>query len=597
MSNTEKDYGFAQRWSLDILRQMNEGKILTRPFASENKHKQSVLDFMDKQEGFDKCYEHFETVFIVLRKEELISRVYPHQWGISKNGKHLFKMSEDERKVEVNKIWQAYKEWEERTSTPITVEGYIKALQSISFEGGKKFAKARRFLAVLYGEQQSLLTFGEIATMAGDSRFQHQSVITPFRILGELLRKKFDCEYIAIGEIIAEIFLEFPAKTNHKDQWRCRLRPNFSEALKQFPIAKWGASTSKPVIEMPNMSEADEKIVNEIKQILDHKKQVILYGAPGTGKTYMANEYVKSIYNEADQKIYVYRCTFHPEYGYEHFIEGYRPSTNANKEMVFELKDGIFKKLCETAKDDKNNKYYLIIDEINRGDIPRIFGELITLIEKDKRKSEFSVFLPHSGEKDNPNENQNVQGKSDEEKKFYVPDNVYIIATMNTADRSIALLDTALRRRFGFLEMKPEYYHFEKIMIEGILKGKEGKQCNLATWFETLNTKLQEVLMKTRHDAEHILIGHSYFLIASASELAVKLDKARFEQIIQYEILPLLREYCYENKEAYGELVKHIKGTTHISSDVFPHEKSSVPPKVETEPVAAVTTAEGTDGT
>jgi len=208
--------------------------------------------------------------------------------------------------------------------------------------------------------------------------------------------------------------------------------------------------------------------------------------------------------------------------------------------------------LCKKAQEawekatdkEKAPRFYLVIDEINRGDIPRIFGELITLIEKDKRKEEFAVKLSLSGD------------------KFYVPPNVYIIATMNTADRSIALLDVALRRRFGFLEMKPEYHHFNGQSVEGILKDKDSNQCDLDVWFKALNNMLQKTLAN-RHDVEHILIGHSYFLVQNDEKEEVKeLTASQFEQIVQHEILPLIQEYCYENGEARKAMEEFIKDTT-----------------------------------
>ena len=134
-------------------------------------------------------------------------------------------------------------------------------------------------------------------------------------------------------------------------------------------------------------------------------------------------------------KFGVWNSVSHPAYGYEDFLEGYRP-TEINGSMHFVLRDGIFKQLCAQAKAQPEHNFYLIVDEINRGDIPRIFGELLTLLEKNKRGK--TAILPLSGE------------------PFTVPENLYVIGTMNTADRSIALLDAALRRRFGFLELLPE---------------------------------------------------------------------------------------------------------------------------------------------
>jgi len=281
-------------------------------------------------------------------------------------------------------------------------------------------------------------------------------------------------------------------------------------------------------------------ISGRVQEILERKRQVILYGPPGTGKTYWALNTAKQLAaiqnfgddfeNLSDEEKSaitimsdgkpgsVQICTFHPAYGYEDFIEGFRPM-NIDGQLVFERRDGVFKRLCKQAsKQDKQN-FYLIIDEINRGDIPRIFGELITILEKDKRG--IQVFLPISDE------------------SFVVPDNVYIIGTMNTADRSIALLDAALRRRFGFIELMPDPSILGDTIIRGI---------PLRPWLEALN---QRILQTIGRDARNLQIGHAYFLekdrpVAEFSHLA---------RIIQDDLLPLLEEYCYEDYEALERIL------------------------------------------
>jgi len=205
-------------------------------------------------------------------------------------------------------------------------------------------------------------------------------------------------------------------------------------------------------------------------------------------------------------------CCFHPSYGYEDFIEGIKPRIE-NNTVLFELKDGIFKQICQDAEKRPERDFYLIIDEINRGEISRIFGELITLIEHNKRGKK--IALPISG------------------RNFQVPGNVYLIGTMNTADRSIALLDIALRRRFGFKEFLPEYELLEGACIGSLPMGK---------WLRCLNERISQHLGR---EARNLQIGHSYFM---KDEKAIASEDF-FKKILAEDILPLLEEYCYGDYE------------------------------------------------
>ena len=286
-------------------------------------------------------------------------------------------------------------------------------------------------------------------------------------------------------------------------------------------------------IEVNNIDNLIENIKNDSiqsKEEFNFPLNTILYGPPGTGKTYNTIFYSvgiiekdKSVFkgNNNDENIFkkfkecknknlIKFITFHQSYGYEDFIEGIRPDLdNESKDLKYIIHSGIFKDMCNKAKNDKENNYVLIIDEINRGNISKIFGELISLIESSKRegeKEEMEVILPYSKE------------------KFTIPKNLYIIGTMNTADRSIALLDIALRRRFNFMEIMPEY---------SILKEVEDIKVNLL--LSSINEKIEFLL-----DREHT-IGHSYFLNISTFEELVK--------VFKNSIIPLLQEYFYDDFE------------------------------------------------
>ena len=288
-------------------------------------------------------------------------------------------------------------------------------------------------------------------------------------------------------------------------------------------------------IEVNNIDNLIENIKNDSiqnKEEFNFPLNTILYGPPGTGKTYNTIFYSvgiiekdKSVFkgNNNDENIFkkfkecknknlIKFITFHQSYGYEDFIEGIRPDLdNESKDLKYIIHSGIFKDMCNKAKNDKENNYVLIIDEINRGNISKIFGELISLIEPSKREGEseeLEIILPYSKE------------------NLTIPKNLYIIGTMNTADRSIALLDIALRRRFNFIEIMPQY---------DILKNKKIENIELDLLLSTINKRIEFLL-----DREHT-IGHSYFLNINTFEDLV--------QVFKNSIMPLLQEYFYDDFE------------------------------------------------
>lgn len=324
--------------------------------------------------------------------------------------------------------------------------------------------------------------------------------------------------------------------------------PESSEGL-QSTVRELGKSNENLLaieqrVQSPDLSTTDDTedqkpkrpirlkgLPGRIQSVLDRKGQVILYGPPGTGKTFWAEktandlaaissfgklfeslsqEERKSVLGDGQSAGHVRLCCFHPAYGYEDFLEGYRPET-IEGQVSFKLRDGVFKGMCKDAADHPDQNFYLIVDEINRGDIPRIFGELLTTLEKDKRGKR--IVLPVSQE------------------VFSVPKNVFLIGTMNTADRSISLLDAALRRRFGFVEMMPDGKVLKDSAVSGI---------PLRAWFDALNTRIREHVGR---DARNLQIGHSY-LMHGGSPLK---DFASLKRAFRDDIIPLLEEYCYED--------------------------------------------------
>ncbi len=269
----------------------------------------------------------------------------------------------------------------------------------------------------------------------------------------------------------------------------------------------------------------------------------ILYGPPGTGKTYhtitKAVEIIdgqinpdyaeaKKRFDELKAKGQIKFITFHQNYSYEDFMVGIRPDLQ-NGQISYKLYEGPFKQIADRAKNDSTNNYVMIIDEINRGNISKIFGELITLIETDKRagnKHALSAPLLYQNE------------------EFSVPNNLYIIGTMNTADKSIALVDIALRRRFVFEEMMPNAALLNK--VEGF---------DLPNWFTKLNQKITAEL-----DRDH-QIGHSYFI---GVETIADLQRAFYQCI-----LPLLKEYFYGNPEKLQEIIPGFTSEEKLEGEAF----------------------------
>lgn len=299
--------------------------------------------------------------------------------------------------------------------------------------------------------------------------------------------------------------------------------------------------------ETSTMKETDNKNEIENDNEIIHEKNIILYGPPGTGKTYNTVYYAVAIcenkaiedvkkdsysdvlkrYNDYKNSGKIEFTTFHQSYGYEEFIEGIKPCSSIEEKntngLEYSIVSGAFKAFCDIVKEkkergNKENSVF-IIDEINRGNISKIFGELITLIEDTKRegeKEQISVKLPYSQE------------------LFSVPNNVYIIGTMNTADRSISLMDTALRRRFHFVEMMPD----EKVLKDISIKDKEGKDSGID--MQEMVKKINERI-EILYDREHT-IGHALFLGLVETSTVEKLAS-----IFKKSIIPLLQEYFYED--------------------------------------------------
>ena len=257
--------------------------------------------------------------------------------------------------------------------------------------------------------------------------------------------------------------------------------------------------------------------------LLRNKKNIILQGAPGVGKTYAANRLAYSMMGVEDVER-VMMVQFHQSYSYEDFIMGFRPSATG-----FELRKGAFYNFCKKAEVDSDNEYFFIIDEINRGNLSKIFGELFMLIENDKRGKALQLLY------------------SDE--KFAVPKNVYIIGMMNTADRSLAMLDYALRRRFAFFDIKPgfETTGFSKYRM-ALDNEKFDKLINCV---ESLNREISD----DESLGEGFCIGHSYFCNLQPDTI----DDRWLYGIVEYELIPLLKEYWFDEPMKVKDWSKNLR--------------------------------------
>lgn len=254
------------------------------------------------------------------------------------------------------------------------------------------------------------------------------------------------------------------------------------------------------------MSDTDYE---RVTALLKRKKNLILQGAPGVGKTYAAKRLAYALLGSKDPAR-VQMVQFHQSYSYEDFIMGYRPSRDG-----FELRHGVFYRFCKQAEADDERDYCFIIDEINRGNLSRIFGETFMLIEKDKRG--MSLQLPYADE------------------SFSVPANVYIIGLMNTADRSLAMIDYALRRRFAFFTMEPGFD------TDGFRQYQEELDSPAFDRLVDTVKELNDAIARDGSLGPGFRIGHSFLCGLTKDDMGLDL-------IVEYELVPLLEEYWFDDR-------------------------------------------------
>lgn len=283
------------------------------------------------------------------------------------------------------------------------------------------------------------------------------------------------------------------------------------------------AYTKADFLSQVYLSEED---YDRMTAILESKKNLILQGAPGVGKTFAAKRLAYSMMGVKDPDR-VMLIQFHQSYSYEDFMEGYRPTEQGG----FTLKRGVFYEFCKrAAADDEKQKYFFIIDEINRGNLSKIFGELFMLLEADKR--EYELQLLYSNE------------------KFSIPKNLYLIGMMNTADRSLALLDYALRRRFAFIELMPAFDS------DGFRTYQQELDSDQFDRLIDCVKRLNQDIAADESLGSGFCIGHSYFCNITSGTLS---DRT-LSNLVEFELIPLIREYWFDEPAKVAEWSRNLRG-------------------------------------
>lgn len=344
--------------------------------------------------------------------------------------------------------------------------------------------------------------------------------------LGRRVKKHFNLPACMDGAQERYFPIPFLGKKGIDGDYIYKLRPELFEALKEIDLSdvssmfsdedyalENGDNNIEPYTKLDFLNDVymTEEKYDTCYSRLKHKKNIILQGAPGVGKTFAARRLAWSIMGVKDNSRVEF-VQFHQSYSYEDFIMGYKPIDNG-----FSLEKGVFYDFCLKAKEDPYSDYFFIIDEINRGNMSKIFGELLMLIENDYRGTEITLAY--------------------DRKPFSVPENLYIIGMMNTADRSLAMIDYALRRRFSFVEMSPGFDSDGFVAYQSVVNNRT---------FDKLISRIKALNSDIENDTslgKGFCIGHSYFC-----NLDINSNDEVLKEIVEYDIIPMLEEYWFDDE-------------------------------------------------
>jgi 5-methylcytosine-specific restriction protein B len=428
----------------------------------------------------------------------------------------------DNRMLAMDIAFFAYRQQKEKeeaqklAAQPTIVSDFKKWLEEPTRKNGQPYdyKTIKVYLKQTEGEAKKL-----VPPYDGSVNLFAYETIEAFAPVADTLRRIIDEEEISVNGAfpkVLKLYAEFLSERSKPDE-----TPETSKA-EDKPISRTAYSRERFLEEVYLTAEDYDSLINQ----LIRKKNIILQGAPGVGKTFAAKRLAYSLIGEMNSERICF-VQFHQSYGYEDFVMGYRPT-----ESGFEMTEGAFYTFCKKAAADSDNDWFFIIDEINRGNISKIFGELLMLIEADKRGKNYAVRLQGGGE------------------VFFVPDNVYIIGMMNTADRSIALIDYALRRRFAFYTIEPA---FENENFRDYMEGKNSEPFNKVI---ELISNLNDEIAADPLLGSGFKIGHSYFCTEES------VDGKLLRDIILYEVKPLLAEYWVDDNDKVQQwTVKLLEAT------------------------------------